>query len=188
MANTTFQLKRSAVAGKQPNTSTLSTGELAINTTDQKIYSSNGTAIFEPAANTATLYVGNSTVTAITANSTSVLLANLHVVNSTIISVTGSGQVNAGFLTTGAGGYGNTVGVGGIVVNANIIAIGNSTVNNSINSTSYSGTANNSLYLGGVVAASYVNTTGAYTISGIHTHSSNVVLNNNVNLNFRTFK
>ena len=87
MANTTFQLKRSAVAGKQPNTSTLSTGELAINTTDQKIYSSNGTAIFEPAANIATLYVGNSTVTAITANSTSVLLANLHVVNSTIISM-----------------------------------------------------------------------------------------------------
>jgi hypothetical protein len=51
MANTTFQLKRSSVAGKQPNTSTLSTGELAINITDQKIYSSNGTGIFEPAAN-----------------------------------------------------------------------------------------------------------------------------------------
>lgn len=48
---TTFQLKRSSVASKQPNTSTISVGELAINLTDKKLYSSNGTAIFEPAAN-----------------------------------------------------------------------------------------------------------------------------------------
>ena len=51
MANTTIQLKRSSVAGKQPNTSTLSIGELAINITDKKLYSSDGSAIFEPAAN-----------------------------------------------------------------------------------------------------------------------------------------
>jgi len=62
MANTTIKLKRSSVAGKQPNTTSLSTGELAINITDQKIYSSNGTGIFEPAANVTTLYVGNSSV------------------------------------------------------------------------------------------------------------------------------
>lgn len=51
MANTTIQLKRSSVAGKTPNTSTLSTGELAINLTDKKLYSSDGTNIFEPAGN-----------------------------------------------------------------------------------------------------------------------------------------
>jgi hypothetical protein len=51
MANTTIQLKRSSVAGKQPNTSTLSIGELAINITDKKLYSSDGSNIFEPAAN-----------------------------------------------------------------------------------------------------------------------------------------
>lgn len=38
-------------------------------------------------------------------------------------------------------------------------------------------TANNANNLGGVAAASYVNTSGAYTISGIHTHTANVVVN-----------
>jgi hypothetical protein len=62
MANNTIQLKRSSVAGKQPNTSTLAIGELALNLTDQKLYSSNGTGIFEPASNVSSLYVGNSSV------------------------------------------------------------------------------------------------------------------------------
>ena len=75
--NTTFQIKRSSVAGKLPNTSTLSTGELGLNLTDQKIYSSNGSGIFEPAANTSTLYIGNSTVSSITANSSAVNIAAL---------------------------------------------------------------------------------------------------------------
>lgn len=57
MANTTIQLKRSSVAGKQPNTSTLSIGELAINITDKKLYSSDGTNIFEPAANVSTINI-----------------------------------------------------------------------------------------------------------------------------------
>jgi hypothetical protein len=51
MANNTIQLKRSSVAGKTPNTSTLATGELAINLTDKKLYSSDGSNIFEPAGN-----------------------------------------------------------------------------------------------------------------------------------------
>ena len=38
-------------------------------------------------------------------------------------------------------------------------------------------TANNANNLGGVAAASYVNTSGAYTITGIHTHTANVVVN-----------
>lgn len=57
MANTTIQLKRSSVAGKQPNTSTLSIGELALNLTDKKLYSSDGSNIFEPAANVSTINI-----------------------------------------------------------------------------------------------------------------------------------
>ena len=38
-------------------------------------------------------------------------------------------------------------------------------------------TANNANNLGGVVAASYVNTSGAYTITGIHTYNANVFVN-----------
>jgi hypothetical protein len=37
-------------------------------------------------------------------------------------------------------------------------------------------TANNANNLGGVAAASYVNTSAAYTISGVHTHSANLVM------------
>ena len=41
-----IKIKRSSVAGKVPTTSDIATGELAVNTTDKKIYSSNGTAVF----------------------------------------------------------------------------------------------------------------------------------------------
>ncbi len=47
-------------------------------------------------------------------------------------------------------------------------------------------TSNNALFLGGVDAASYVNTSGAYTISGIHTHSGNTIFNNWVDLKVYT--
>jgi hypothetical protein len=38
------------------------------------------------------------------------------------------------------------------------------------------GDANNTAFLGGVAAASYVNTAGAYTITGIHTYNANLVI------------
>jgi uncharacterized protein YukE len=69
MANTTIQLKRSSVAGKRPTTSTLNIGELALNITDQKLYSSDGSTIFEPAANVTNLNVtSNATLNIIVAN------------------------------------------------------------------------------------------------------------------------
>jgi hypothetical protein len=40
-------------------------------------------------------------------------------------------------------------------------------------------TANNANYLGGIISTSYVNTTGAYTISGVHTHSANLLVTTN---------
>ena len=113
MANNTIQLKRSSVAGKQPNTSTLAVGELALNLTDQKIYSSNGTGIFEPGANTSTLYVGNSSV-ALTANNTKITIPTVTtiVANGTVGT---SGQV---LTTNGTGVYWSTAsgGSGGGIV------------------------------------------------------------------------
>lgn len=67
MANK-FQLKRTSVAGRAANTSLIDVGELAINVTDQKLYSSNGTIVFEIGANVniqyvnAAIIIGNSTV------------------------------------------------------------------------------------------------------------------------------
>ncbi len=43
----TIKIKRSNVAGKKPTTSDIATGELALNTKDFKLFSSNGTTIFE---------------------------------------------------------------------------------------------------------------------------------------------
>lgn len=61
MANTVFKLRRSSVAGKVPNTSTLSIGELAINLTDKKLFSSDGFQVFETGANLTTLTVSTNT-------------------------------------------------------------------------------------------------------------------------------
>jgi hypothetical protein len=323
MANNTIQLKRSSVAGKQPNTSTLAVGELALNLTDQKLYSSNGTGVFEPASNVSSLYVGNSSVyttvnstafsgtsnnatnafgktegnlnvnNALTSNNSSYLggtLAAAYVqntdsrtlsgnlvfsgANNTVtgnltISTTGDlffganagiyangslGTANQVLTSNGTGVYWSTVAAGstggtitqqqytgdgvtttytvtgGYTSNAlsvylNGVLLRNGTeanvssgttftitpapangalidaigfsgvISNIVNtasqytwsntqtfsntvtfSSTINGTANNSLYLGGVAAASYVNTSAAYTITGVHTHNANVSL------------
>jgi mucin-19 len=61
MANTVFRIKRSSIAGKVPNTSTLSVGELALNLTDRKLFSSDGSNVFETGANLTTLTVSTNT-------------------------------------------------------------------------------------------------------------------------------
>jgi hypothetical protein len=72
MANTynKYQLKRTSVSGRTPNTtnssnsSFLDTAELALNLTDKKLFSSNGTALFEVGANLSSLSVaGNVSIT-----------------------------------------------------------------------------------------------------------------------------
>jgi hypothetical protein len=65
----TIKIKRSSVAGKIPTTSDITTGELAINTKDQKLYSSNGTAVFAVGSKLTNLVVsGNTTITKLIAN------------------------------------------------------------------------------------------------------------------------
>ena len=60
MANTVFKLRRSSVAGKVPTTSDIAIGELAINLTDRKLYSSDGSNTWEIGANNSTVNVTNS--------------------------------------------------------------------------------------------------------------------------------
>jgi hypothetical protein len=74
MANL-FQVKRTTVSGRTPNTSDpantqyIDTGELALNLTDGKMFSSNGSVQFEVGANLNNLSVtGTTTVKAISAN------------------------------------------------------------------------------------------------------------------------
>ena len=53
----TIKVKRSAVSGNAPNTSNIDTGELALNTADGILYSSDGSSVFEIGANLTSLAV-----------------------------------------------------------------------------------------------------------------------------------
>ena len=57
MSNTVFQLKRSSVSGVVPTTSSITSGELAINLADKKVFSTNGTVVFEIGSNLTNLAV-----------------------------------------------------------------------------------------------------------------------------------
>jgi hypothetical protein len=76
MANK-FQIKRTSVTGRTPNTTNvantayLDAGELAVNLTDGKLFSSNGTLPFEVGANLVNLSVtGNASMNGVTTVST----------------------------------------------------------------------------------------------------------------------
>ena len=85
---TKFQIKRTSVSGRTPNTTNsgnaafIAAGELAVNLTDQKVFSSNGTLSFEVGANLSNLAVnssitiGNSTVNT-TVNSSSIAVTKI---------------------------------------------------------------------------------------------------------------
>lgn len=131
-------IKRTSVAGRVPNTSVLDTGELALNMTDQILYGSNGTTIFEIGAKLTnlsvnTITVGNSSVntfinssalkvTALIANGTSGTDGQALFSNGTV-SYWGSTaglttNVNAQFSWSNTHTFSNTVTFNGIV-NAN---------------------------------------------------------------------
>ena len=53
-----LKIKRSSVQGKAPTTSDITTGEIALNTRDGKLFSSDGSSVFEVGANLHSLSVG----------------------------------------------------------------------------------------------------------------------------------
>jgi len=53
------KIKRSSVQGKRPTTSEITGGELALNTRDGKLFSSDGSSVFEVGANVHSLSVGS---------------------------------------------------------------------------------------------------------------------------------
>jgi hypothetical protein len=56
------KIKRSSVQGKAPTVPDLQAGELALNTRDGKLFSSDGSTVFEVGANTTSINVGTLTV------------------------------------------------------------------------------------------------------------------------------
>jgi hypothetical protein len=66
---TKFKLKRSTIGGIVPTTVDIDTAELAVNLADKKLYTSNGTVVFEIGSNLTNLSVsGNLTINTIIAN------------------------------------------------------------------------------------------------------------------------
>lgn len=82
MANTRFQAKRTSTSGLLPNTtnsgnlSYIAAGEFAVNLTDKKVLSSNGTLTFEVGANLSSLTVTTIVANGSTGNASQVLSSN----------------------------------------------------------------------------------------------------------------
>ena len=99
MANTVFKLRRSSVAGKKPTTSDIAIGELALNLTDRKLYSSDGSNVWELGANLSSISVSNTTATFLNANSSSVYVGNNLILGNSSVIV--GLQANGGYGTSG---------------------------------------------------------------------------------------
>ena len=168
---TRFQLKRNAVGGVAPTTIDLATAELAVNLVDKKLFTSNGSVVFELGSGTVTSIASGNGLSGgpITSTGTISILANNGITANT------SGL----FVTQGTG----------MVVNTTGIHV-NSTYINTLS-------ANNTTYLNGQLAAYYtnatnittgtlpwaqaptgtVNTSSAFTFTAPQTFNSNVTVN-----------
>ena len=120
-------LKKSGVADKVPVTSDIANGELAVNYTDQILYGTNGSVVFELGANVGTQRIrtlgtfGNSTVNT-QANSSFIKIANSTVTANLSLAaglMIGLSTVNSTIVAVGAN----------VISNATHNFVGNSTVN-----------------------------------------------------------
>lgn len=116
MANTVVQLRRSSVAGRQPNTTSsansqyINAGELGLNMTDRLLYTSDGTNLFIIGANTPSQRVGNSSVVGFSANSSNIVIGS-----TTTVTANGlNGTAGQALLSNGSATYwGNPTAVSG---------------------------------------------------------------------------
>lgn len=167
MANTKFQHKRSSVAGKVPNTSSLSVGEIAINLTDKKMYSSDGSVIFEPAANVTNLNVtANASINAIVANGSYGTAGQILSANST-----------GGIYWTSPGGA--SVDVAAQYTWTNTQSFTNTITFNSV----INGTANNTQYVGTETSANIVSNTQLQANLANYTNTASFYLDTLVDVN-----
>ena len=177
MANTIFQVKRTTVAGRQPNTTNSSNGqyinpgELALNLADGILYSSNGSALIAIGSNQSNVTTNN--VTSNTINSNTISANNITLNQG--ISV-GNSTVNSSINAIGLFAGNNTV---NSVINTTFIAVSNPTNNSEISPIiifSGNSTANAQFNLNAFSEALTVNT---YAYDG-----SNLTIYTTTNTNF----
>ena len=189
---TKFKVKRSTVSSVTPTTGDIDTGELAINLPDRKLFTSNGSAVYELGSNQTNLsvsanltigasgdlvftpgagiYANGSLGTAgfvLHSNATSVYWAAASGTGTVTSVATGNGLTGGPITTTGTisvlANNGIVANTTGVYVNANTGLVANVT-GVYVNST-YIGTlsANNTTYLNGQLAAYYTNATNITT-------------------------
>lgn len=121
-----IKIKRSSVAGKVPTTSDIASGELAINVHDKRLYSSNGSTVFE--FTTRYLTVANAVVDYLTKNNpviTGTLTANGSVGTDGYYLRTSGSSIYWSPVAGGGGSSSN--GFSGILVGANVISADSTT-------------------------------------------------------------
>lgn len=164
MANNTIYIKKTAVAGRAPTTSNIGQGELAVNMTDQKLFSTNGSVVFEIGANLTSSMVGNSTAN-VTSNTTMLRIANS----------TASANLTPGSLTIGTSTVNSTV-----IQATTLAANGNVTLGTQANkaTVTYTTNAARTYTMPDAGAdASFVMTEGTQTINGAKSFTQNVSIN-----------
>lgn len=168
MANNVFQVKRTNVSGRTPNTTGsygtnsqyIAAGEFALNMADGILYTSNGSAVITVGSNLVNQNItGNLTVKAIIANGSIGTAGQVLTTNSTGVywSTAGGGSGTVTSVATGNGMTGGpitTTGTVSVLANTGIVANSTGTF---VNAT-YIGTltANNTSFVGTVSAANVV--------------------------------
>jgi len=151
-----FKLKRSSISGVKPTTDDIASGELAINTADSKLFSSNGSVIFELGSNLSSIAVGNSTVQ-FTVNTTQIAIGN----GLALVANGGTGTSGQVLTSNGVGIYWSTVTDNSATAYSNAVANAAALYQTmaGLSANVATLTSNNTSFVGSVSAANVVSNT-----------------------------
>lgn len=201
MANNIIQMFRTTVSGRTPNTTNSSNtqyiniGQLALNLPDNKLFSSDGTNLFEIGSNNINKNVTNSfsfnsllniNTTAIMVNS-AIFLAGSNGINGQVLTSNGtsnaywssvgagSTNVNATFAWTNTQSFSDIITFNGLILANTANAISYTTGDGTLTSTGGVVVNNSQIRVGNSTVNAYINSTSVFV--------SNLIISNTININ-----